>query len=348
MSDSPELTAAIPWAGRRLQGAAGYKELTGQFFGKYEPLEFDARRFHDAGEVVFAEGHFRFRHRGTGRIAEAEFAMRFDMRDGRISGGQIYKNTYGVAAARKPEVGAPGGAATVGRPRGTAAAVAIIVGGGLPASWAPAGRRPGAGSRSDSASRKTAPRLPPVWAPTRARSGSARLSRPLTWWRSRCLGQPTRTPSPPWGRPRWQARSSWTAPARSGGPTRAARPPNWTASLCRARNGSRPGPGRRPGSCSPSTSPGWRFWRVQASRRGAPRSSFAAAIRRPRPWPPSLASDLGFDACDAGPLRMARYLEPLAMVWIDMSRNQGRGTDFALRVMQRRAGLAPSSGPDAP
>ena len=100
MSANPELTAAIPWAGRRLNGVDGYKELTGQLFGEYEPLEFDARRYHDTGEVVFAEGYFKFRHRRTGKIAEAEFAMRFDMRDGRISGGQIYENTHGVAVAR--------------------------------------------------------------------------------------------------------------------------------------------------------------------------------------------------------------------------------------------------------
>ena len=100
MSDNAALTAAIPWAGRRLEGAAGYQELTGQLFGEYESLEFDARRYHDTSDVVFAEGYFKFRHRKTGKIAEAEFCMRFDMRDGRISGGQIYENTYGVAMGR--------------------------------------------------------------------------------------------------------------------------------------------------------------------------------------------------------------------------------------------------------
>lgn len=61
---------------------------------------FEARRYHDTGEVVFVEGYFKFRHRRTGKIAEAEWVMRFDMRDGRISGGQIYENTYALAAAR--------------------------------------------------------------------------------------------------------------------------------------------------------------------------------------------------------------------------------------------------------
>lgn len=56
-----------------------------------------------------------------------------------------------------------------------------------------------------------------------------------------------------------------------------------------------------------------------------------------------LAQDLGFDVCDAGSLVMARLLEPMAMVWIDMSRNQKRGVDFAFKLVTRGAGLAPPS-----
>lgn len=55
-----------------------------------------------------------------------------------------------------------------------------------------------------------------------------------------------------------------------------------------------------------------------------------------------LADDLGFDVCDTGPLRMARYVEPMTMVWIDMSRNQKRGADFAFKLLTRNDGLAPS------
>ncbi len=54
-----------------------------------------------------------------------------------------------------------------------------------------------------------------------------------------------------------------------------------------------------------------------------------------------LANDLGFDVCDTGSLCMARYVEPMTMVWIDMSRNQKRGTDFAFKLLNRGAGLAP-------
>jgi NADPH-dependent F420 reductase len=45
-----------------------------------------------------------------------------------------------------------------------------------------------------------------------------------------------------------------------------------------------------------------------------------------------LAEDIGLDAIDAGPLTEARTLEPLALLWIHLSRRlpQGRGIAFAL------------------
>ena len=46
-----------------------------------------------------------------------------------------------------------------------------------------------------------------------------------------------------------------------------------------------------------------------------------------------LVSDLGFEALDAGPLRHARLLEPLAMVWINQAVFQGKGRAWALGVM---------------
>jgi 8-hydroxy-5-deazaflavin:NADPH oxidoreductase len=49
-----------------------------------------------------------------------------------------------------------------------------------------------------------------------------------------------------------------------------------------------------------------------------------------------LVGDLGFEAVDAGPLRMARLLEPYAMLWIDQALNRGAGRDFAFARTQRR------------
>lgn len=49
----------------------------------------------------------------------------------------------------------------------------------------------------------------------------------------------------------------------------------------------------------------------------------------------SLAVALGFDAVDAGPLRQARLLEPLALLWISLAYSQGLGRNIAFRLMSR-------------
>ena len=48
-----------------------------------------------------------------------------------------------------------------------------------------------------------------------------------------------------------------------------------------------------------------------------------------------LAGQLGFEPVDVGPLRSARHLEALAMLWIDMAIFQGFGTGFGFRVVKR-------------
>jgi predicted dinucleotide-binding enzyme len=49
----------------------------------------------------------------------------------------------------------------------------------------------------------------------------------------------------------------------------------------------------------------------------------------------ALAADLGFDPVDAGPLRSARLLEPLAMLWVHLAFAQNMGCEFAFRLMRR-------------
>ena len=46
-----------------------------------------------------------------------------------------------------------------------------------------------------------------------------------------------------------------------------------------------------------------------------------------------LVGKLGFEAVDAGPLKNARLLEPLAMLWIDQAMNRGRGREFAFALV---------------
>ncbi|HEY1365448.1 MAG TPA: NADPH-dependent F420 reductase [Xanthobacteraceae bacterium] len=49
-----------------------------------------------------------------------------------------------------------------------------------------------------------------------------------------------------------------------------------------------------------------------------------------------LVGKLGFEPVDAGPLKNARLLEPLAMVWIDQAMKRGRGRDFAFALLARK------------
>ena len=47
-----------------------------------------------------------------------------------------------------------------------------------------------------------------------------------------------------------------------------------------------------------------------------------------------LVAGLGFEPVDAGPLTQARYLEPLAMLWISMAYGLGQGPNFGFRLLR--------------
>jgi hypothetical protein len=48
----------------------------------------------------------------------------------------------------------------------------------------------------------------------------------------------------------------------------------------------------------------------------------------------ALVTDAGFEVLDAGPLRQARLLEPLAMLWINQAIVRGEGRKWALGVLR--------------
>jgi predicted dinucleotide-binding enzyme len=56
-----------------------------------------------------------------------------------------------------------------------------------------------------------------------------------------------------------------------------------------------------------------------------------------------LATDLGLEPIELGPLWAWRLLEPLAVTWIVLSRQRGFGVDFALNVVRRPSGWRPSA-----
>ncbi len=49
----------------------------------------------------------------------------------------------------------------------------------------------------------------------------------------------------------------------------------------------------------------------------------------------SLIADAELNPVDVGPLRNARLLEPLALLWIDLALNQGWGIDHAFKLLRR-------------
>ena len=49
----------------------------------------------------------------------------------------------------------------------------------------------------------------------------------------------------------------------------------------------------------------------------------------------ALIADAGLNPVDVGPLRNARLLEPLAMLWIDLAVNQGWGINHAFKLLRR-------------
>ncbi|SDR62106.1 hypothetical protein SAMN05444161_0249 [Rhizobiales bacterium GAS191] len=55
-----------------------------------------------------------------------------------------------------------------------------------------------------------------------------------------------------------------------------------------------------------------------------------------KPMVLSLVADAGFEAVDAGKLRAARLLEPLALLWIELARKRGGGANFTF-TLQRKA-----------
>ena len=50
-----------------------------------------------------------------------------------------------------------------------------------------------------------------------------------------------------------------------------------------------------------------------------------------------LIAAAGLRPFDAGPLRNARYLEAMAMLWIDLALKRGRGPTFGFRMLERAA-----------
>ena len=73
--------------------------------------------------------------------------------------------------------------------------------------------------------------------------------------------------------------------------------------------------------------------RLFGSRR--PTMFFCGDDARAKSTVSALANEIGFEPIDAGTLACARYLEPLAMLMIQLGHKQGLGTNIALSLIHR-------------
>jgi 8-hydroxy-5-deazaflavin:NADPH oxidoreductase len=75
--------------------------------------------------------------------------------------------------------------------------------------------------------------------------------------------------------------------------------------------------------------------RVQVGSSAPPRAAMSVAGDDAARKPLVLVSDFGFEAIDAGPLRTARLLEPMAMLWIHTALNRSMPVTEAFAVAWR-------------
>jgi len=48
-----------------------------------------------------------------------------------------------------------------------------------------------------------------------------------------------------------------------------------------------------------------------------------------------LITEVGFESIDSGPLTVARYLEPMTLLWVSLVRGQGMGRNIAFKLLRR-------------
>ena len=76
---------------------------------------------------------------------------------------------------------------------------------------------------------------------------------------------------------------------------------------------------------------------ADARRYAAPPVMFVAGDNAAaKPAVMTLVTDAGFEAVDAGGLHAARLLEPFGMLWIELARKRGLGSDFVFTVQRKR------------
>lgn len=87
-----EGSANTPTAGRYC-GRAGVADFFKRVAATWEMEAFEPREYIAQGDNVIALGHYRWRARVTGRIAESDWAMLFTLRNGKLVRFREYTDT---------------------------------------------------------------------------------------------------------------------------------------------------------------------------------------------------------------------------------------------------------------
>jgi ketosteroid isomerase-like protein len=91
-------SSRVPFSGRRT-GKAAVAEFFKLVAESEEFQQFEPREFVAQGDTVVAIGHYRAVTKRTGKTFDADFAMVFTLRDGKIAGFREFTDSAGIEAA---------------------------------------------------------------------------------------------------------------------------------------------------------------------------------------------------------------------------------------------------------
>ncbi len=103
--DNPELHAVMPWSGVG-QGPEAIVRAFDLVWKAWEVIEFRMEHVFASGGDVAIFGHFTYRSKGLGKRITTPFAIRSEVRDGKLAVMQFMEDTFGTASTFR--VGAAG------------------------------------------------------------------------------------------------------------------------------------------------------------------------------------------------------------------------------------------------
>lgn len=95
--DNPELHAVMPWSGVG-QGPEAIVRAFDLVWKAWEVVEFRMEHVFASGGDVAIFGHFTYRSKGLGKRITTPFAIRSEVRDGKLAFMQFMEDTFGTAS----------------------------------------------------------------------------------------------------------------------------------------------------------------------------------------------------------------------------------------------------------